>query len=175
MLSSKSVFAAGTFPLFLFLYSVFPLIPFSLSNPWHTTFYSIVFIHDITEGREETWKTKNANELWPVELLRNVVPTPRILAYGYDASAVTKMSDILSPQRLKRCAKDLLREFPLCQDTQGEDRTRDRPIVFVAHGFGGLIYEQVCLSRATSLQRHPRPTDLEDIPGSCTLTGAEGR
>lgn len=107
--------------------------------------------------------------------------TARILAFGYDASHVQKLDDLLSMNFLTKCARELLYLYPFYSSNQlepdlseeankrnapeqavsGERRTKkivqeamgqgritspvdtSRQTVFVCHGFGGLIYEQV--------------------------------
>lgn len=109
------------------------------------------------------------------------LPRCRIVAFGYDASGLEKLEDLIDPKRLINCAKALLHDYPLrappetsTSSVQGSqeikkgtaaasytsigaeqpaDETPDgngfpvdigRPALFVAHGFGGLIYEQAC-------------------------------
>jgi hypothetical protein len=121
-----------------------------------TSTYSIVFIHDLTENRDEAWKSKSSNDPWPKKLLPGKVAKARIFAFGYDPHQMTKLDDMLNPENLERCAKNLLAHYPLRrsstppsstpqEDTEKQSGVVDieRPAVFVAHGFGGLVYEQV--------------------------------
>ncbi len=106
---------------------------------------SIVFIHDLTENLAETWtKQGSKSKPWPTKLLPCQEPGARIILYGYDASIVKSLDSILDPDWLKKQATDFLQEFPLRRDCQaGNNKASGRPIVVFAHGFGGLIYEQV--------------------------------
>ena len=66
---------------------------------------------------------------------------------------MTHLGDVLDQEKLESCAKKLLANYPLrrsstpASSTPQEDAEKqsdiERPAVFVAHGFGGLVYEQV--------------------------------
>ncbi|KAF9765219.1 hypothetical protein IL306_002544 [Fusarium sp. DS 682] len=147
-----------------------------LSNPAGAVI-DFVFIHEITESRDEAWKSiLDPTDPWPKSLLRERFPRARIAIFGYDAAGIKALGDFLDPERLKRCAGKLLSKYPLCQAPasftsssqrqairQAEQRVTpleteestdeaatgdglavdiDHPVVFVAHGFGGVIYEQ---------------------------------
>ncbi|SPO01801.1 uncharacterized protein DNG_04474 [Cephalotrichum gorgonifer] len=45
----------------------------------------IVFVHGLTGDRDRTWTDQNATEPWPKLLLPSVIPTTRVLTFGYDA------------------------------------------------------------------------------------------
>jgi hypothetical protein len=90
-----------------------------------------VFIHDLTASHD-AWRIDE----WPLPY-----DSVRILAYGYDTSQVEGLGDMFDEGYLKRCATKLLVEFPLSSYCRGEDI--QRPVIFIAHGFGGLVYEQV--------------------------------
>lgn len=49
---------------------------------------SIVFIHGLTGDREATWTARDATEPWPKTLLPSILPTARVLTFGYDACVV---------------------------------------------------------------------------------------
>jgi len=65
-----------------------------------------------------------------------------MIAYGYDASGFDTMAKILDRDILEQKAKDLIKEFPL-RVYSDYGKTLDPPVVFFAHGYGGLIYEKV--------------------------------
>lgn len=139
----------------------------------YTCTCSIVFIHDLTEDRDEAWKLTSWSDPWPKQLLPGTVAKARIVAFGYDAGKMVGLRDMLDPENLKTCAKELLNDYPLrlspaspSHTLQGDTQEKqpgsthtpvdiERPAVFVAHGFGGLVYEQVGSAR----QRSALPTD----------------
>lgn len=120
----------------------------------------IVFIHDLPNNRDETWKSTNTNGPWPEQLLPYYVAKARIVTFGYDAGRVKKLGDMFDSNYLDQCAAELLKDYPLrlpskssfgalpenIQENQpgGIDIPVhiERPAVFIAHGFGGLVYEQ---------------------------------
>ncbi|KAF5532793.1 sesB-related regulatory [Fusarium mexicanum] len=118
----------------------------------------IVCINEITETRDDAWKSA-------CSLLTKEVPFVRITVFGYDGEKVHSLGELLDVERLKNSAEKLLDHYPLhlklTADTVSSqkqhehqstashhaverDFTRDinRPVIFIAHGFGGLIYEQ---------------------------------
>ena len=129
-----------------------------------------MFIHDLTEGRDKTWEEKDSNEqLWP-RLLSPAVPTARIRVYGYDASWVKDLGSILDLKELKQHAETLLQHLAHPNEDRNA-RTHVRPIVIVAHGFGGLMYEQVCPGAPSNSTW----VNLENISGCCTVSPAGRR
>lgn len=95
-----------------------------------------MFIHDDTPNPNKTWRSRELNEEWPIALSR-AFPSARVLIYQYERSWVRNLSDIVSPDHLHKITGQLL-EF-----LENEDDNSTLPIVFFAHGLGGLLYEQV--------------------------------
>ncbi|KAI0110785.1 hypothetical protein GGR51DRAFT_557786 [Nemania sp. FL0031] len=101
----------------------------------------MIFIHDLTDNRQQTWAINDI--MWPKDLLPVELPSIRVLTFGYDGR-VTHLSEILSAWKVRKHAQSLLEaiadlrgsemEKPSCAET--------RPIIFCAHGLGGLICEQ---------------------------------
>lgn len=103
--------------------------------------YSVIFIHDIGDNAQETWKIQAADEKpaadkkpWPV-LMAEMCTEARIFLYGYDTSWATDLASLVDPLYLTEKAELLLK------DLGGLDGLREKPLVFFAHGFGGLMYE----------------------------------
>ncbi|KAJ4345272.1 uncharacterized protein N0V89_011402 [Didymosphaeria variabile] len=135
----------------------------------------IVFIHDLTENRDEAWRLTESNDPWPKQLLPGQVKA-RIVAFGYDAGKMAKLGDMLDSEKLEQHAKELLKDYPFrlsstspsdalhgdTQETQpGLIQTPvgiERSVIFVAHGFGGLVYEQYLSAEWAVLP------DFEPIP-----------
>ncbi|RMJ25211.1 hypothetical protein PHISP_03917 [Aspergillus sp. HF37] len=109
----------------------------------------IVFVHGLTGDREATWTARDATEPWPKILLPPLVPTARVLTFGYDAY-VADWRGIVSQNLLANHAWNLLASLSSYRDNDG---TNERPIIFVCHSLGGLVCEDALL---TSRQR-PEP------------------
>ncbi|ODM15240.1 hypothetical protein SI65_09181 [Aspergillus cristatus] len=109
----------------------------SLYEPPDTT-VDIVFVHGTTAGRDTTWTNQDASEPWPKTLLPSKFPTARILAFGYDAYVDDKQKAVLQGIIHDHSWK-LLEELSLFRQN---DRTDEKPIIFVCHGLGGLICKQ---------------------------------
>lgn len=69
--------------------------------------YSVVFIHGLTGHRDTTWTASDATDPWPQTLLPSVLPTARILTYGYDAY-VAQWKGSVSQTRIGEHAWDLV-------------------------------------------------------------------
>lgn len=66
-------------------------------------------------------------------MLPNKIPTARILAFNYDS---TWLSD--APRtRVELCGEELIQSLHRLRQES------DRPIVFIAHSYGGLVVQDV--------------------------------
>ena len=100
---------------------------------------SIIFVHGLTGNRETTWTDKASGVFWPAHLLKNDVPKTRILTFGYDADVVHFWA-MASQNRIRNHATNLVNA--LAQLRERTD-TEERPILFVTHSLGGLVFEDV--------------------------------
>jgi pimeloyl-ACP methyl ester carboxylesterase len=87
---------------------------------------------------------KLVNWLKDADMLQSKIPNARILAFNYDS---TWLSD--APRtRVELCGEDLI------QSLHGLRQESDRPIIFIAHSFGGLVVQDVsCHAPIYSLYR----------------------
>jgi hypothetical protein len=96
---------------------------------------SIIAVHDLFEGADETWTDPTSKILW----LRDLFPwrrhNVRMLLYEYDAKGLISPAS-RSGDRISSLAATFVGE--LCADRQN-DNGEKRPIIFVCHGFGGLL------------------------------------
>lgn len=90
---------------------------------------SVVFVPDITQETEVTWRI---DDLY--QSTTSTMTNFRFFAFEYDASEVVNLHNILSFDRLAQHAENLLKEI--------KSQNLGTPI-FVAHGYGGLICERV--------------------------------
>jgi pimeloyl-ACP methyl ester carboxylesterase len=119
---------------------------------------SIVFVHGLTGDREATWTARGATEPWPKTLLPTMLPTARVLTFGYDAY-VADWRGVVSQSLIANHAWNLLTSLSSYREndaTVGQPTILDismywhtqneRPIVFVCHSLGGLVCEDVWYS-----------------------------
>lgn len=67
-------------------------------------------------------------------MLRSEIPTARIMTFDYDSTWTSNAPQLL----LESLGEDLIRSL---HDVRHDQQ---RPVVFVAHGFGGLVVQDVC-------------------------------
>lgn len=120
----------------------------------------------MTSGRDAAWSGESSEhegseerpglQGWH-ELLTESIPHARVLSFGYDASSMTELSHLLDPGPIEQHAEELLASLRMAfQDqskpanesiTAGSDagnvnKESRVPLIVVAHGYGGLIYER---------------------------------
>ena len=106
---------------------------------------SIVAVHSILENGLETWTDPNSNTLWLRDLFPHRRYNVRVLAYYYDAEVFSSPGEG-SADRILPYANSLVAE--LCADRQLVDALK-RPIIFVCHGFGGLLVKRALAFSST--------------------------
>ncbi|KAJ5996037.1 hypothetical protein N7499_007647 [Penicillium canescens] len=108
-----------------------------LSDPSNSSL-DIVFVHGLTGNRETTWTHKKGT-CWPQDLLVGDFPAARIMTFGYDVD-VAGLSTISSSNRLYDHGQSLA--YALVSQ---RENFPTRPILFIAHGFGGLVCQQALI------------------------------
>lgn len=121
--------------------------------------FSIVFIQDVSTKPDTSW---------PEEVLGSMMwakdkSKVEILSFRYDMSPMEDLSSLLDPDRLRSHAENFLAQLSQrlgdCDaacvavgqdniDKKDIRRLSRRPIMILAHGYGGLIYEKVYLTVA---------------------------
>ncbi|TVY39476.1 Vegetative incompatibility protein HET-E-1 [Lachnellula subtilissima] len=108
----------------------------------------IVLVHGLMGNRETTW-THTSGFFWPEELSIDVV-TARIMTFGYDAD-VFKLWGTAGSNNLRNHGKNLAYAV-----SDRRRKSRDRPIIFIAHSLGGLVCEQailICVEGEKNLEK----------------------
>lgn len=111
---------------------------------------SIIFVHGFTGHPKDTWslaaeKVKKHRPdvkhdvYWPKDELPKVIPTARILTFGYDTQIRHVLQGQISKNTLKDHARELLAQL---KNNRGSDETILRPLVFVSHSLGGLVVRE---------------------------------
>jgi protein SERAC1 len=98
---------------------------------------SVILVHGLQGDPFETWEGLKSS--WPKDFLTKDVPTARILTFGY--------GNLLEPESatsIKGLGQLLLGSISLDRTQHGN---ATRPIIFVAHSFGGLIVKSVRRTR----------------------------
>ncbi|KAK3680817.1 Alpha/Beta hydrolase protein [Podospora appendiculata] len=110
----------------------------------------IVFIHGLTGNRDNTWTARDTTDPWPKTLLPLALATSRILTFGYDAY-VADWRGVVSQARIANHAWNLLTSLASYREN---DRTNERPIIFVCHSLGGLVCEDALVTARQRSERH---------------------
>ncbi|KAF8507765.1 hypothetical protein BU17DRAFT_57193, partial [Hysterangium stoloniferum] len=98
--------------------------------------HSIVAIHGLNGHREASFTADNG-VLWLRDLLPEAFPSARILTCGYDART-------RGPNRSQQTTSDMSVNFVAnLSGFRLSNRTNDRPLIFIAHSFGGIILKNV--------------------------------
>lgn len=90
---------------------------------------SIIFVHGFFAGRETAWRGSTGS--WLDNLLPGDLPQARIMVFGYDVNPMFKFNEaglILFYEALQR---------------RKAMRSETRPLIFVAHGLGGIVVKAV--------------------------------
>ncbi|KAK8142845.1 hypothetical protein G3M48_008093 [Beauveria asiatica] len=101
----------------------------------------IVAIHGIGASPDTTWTGRGptgeeVNWLTNSDMLPNAVPTARIMRFGYKSTWYGTDKDDAKRTHVFDVAEMLLKELEICRlDTT-------RPIIFIAHSYGGLVLMQ---------------------------------
>ncbi|KAK5655837.1 hypothetical protein OQA88_5376 [Cercophora sp. LCS_1] len=124
----------------------------------------IVFVHGLTGNRETTWTDKSTGVFWPAHLLKSDVPKTRIVTFGYDADLAHFWS-VASQNCVRNHAINLANAIAQLRE---RTETEDRPIIFVAHSLGGLVFEDAMLASRNSPEPHLQRV-YESTVGVCFL------
>lgn len=111
----------------------------------------ICFVHGLTGNRDSTWTAHGQSTPWPKTLLPPNLSKARILTYGYDAYIVRK--SVTSSNRLIDHATNLLNDLTT---DRACCNASSRPLIFIAHSLGGLVYKEAALLSRNNPDAHLR-------------------
>ncbi|KAK4141312.1 uncharacterized protein C8A04DRAFT_39157 [Dichotomopilus funicola] len=99
----------------------------------------ILFIHGLGGSSLRTWcRDGDLHKLWPKLWLPQLIPTARILSFGYKTHFSSKTDT--SSLSIKNFAGDLLHQMKHGETTT--ERLGQVPIIIVAHSMGGLVFKK---------------------------------
>ena len=96
-------------------------------------------IHGLGGDAFGTWTDGNG-QLWLRDSLPSLIPQARVHTYGYDSVVAFSKSSA----EVDDFARDLLNRIKGVRISVEE---KSRPIFFICHSLGGLVFKQVCSSR----------------------------
>ncbi|KAF8529530.1 hypothetical protein BU17DRAFT_36370, partial [Hysterangium stoloniferum] len=96
----------------------------------------IVAIHGLDGHREDSFTADNG-VLWLRDLLPETLFSARILTYGYDART---HGENRAQQTMYDVSVDFVAKLSAFRINT---KTNDRPLIFIAHSFGGIILKNV--------------------------------
>ena len=123
---------------------------------WHNcpdATIDICFIHGLAGNRESTWTAQGDALPWPQTLLPPRLGKARILSFGYDAYVGWR--SFAPGNGPLGYVVDLLND--LCQN-RIDAGALSRPLVFVAHGLGGLLCKKAILVSRSNVDQQ-----LQDV------------
>lgn len=114
---------------------------------------SIICIHDLGGHRERTWETTKESSteqsvLWPRDLLPRCIPHARVMTFGYDSEVPSVR--YLMQRIMYSKSKIMLSHLKEARNTK---EATHRPIIFLAHGLGGLIVKSALIHADREEQR----------------------
>ncbi|KAL8889203.1 MAG: hypothetical protein Q9192_006055 [Flavoplaca navasiana] len=117
----------------------------------HDPVVDICFVHGIRGGNISTWCLKDKKVCWPRNLLPHDIADARILSFGYDASVLQFWSKV-SQNTMAQHASNLSARLAGNRSKSDEQR----PIIFVTHSLGGLVYAQALIYAYKSAEKSDR-------------------
>ncbi|KAK1962446.1 hypothetical protein LY78DRAFT_249507 [Colletotrichum sublineola] len=131
-------------------------VPFGLIPLWPSpeieeianipTDADLIAIHGLGGHAIKTWTCGDA--LWLRDFLPSDLPNVRILTFGFDGSLVFTASE----SNISNIATQLL--FGIKQLRRSKAESSERKLLFVCHGFGGIIFKQAMVMASESDSRY---------------------
>lgn len=125
-------------------------VPFGLKTvvglPETENGVDIIAIHGLNGHRDETWTDKSTGLNWLADptCLSKDIPGVRVLSFGYNSASYFSRGDA----NIQDFASELLAAIKANRKSITE---KQRPIVFLCHSLGGLVFKQVRITRRGTL------------------------
>ena len=113
-------------------------------------FASIVAVHGLDENLAEAWTDPNTNILWLRDLLPEALNAARVLAFGYNADSKSFYGH-RSADRIQQHAHTLVADL---QADRALEDCRQRPIIFICHGLGGILVKKALAYSSTKTSQN---------------------
>ena len=107
--------------------------------------FSIVAVHGLSETSTTAWTDPRTNVLWLRDLLPQDLHLVRVLSFGYRATASSFFAAGGS-EILEGIAETLVQNL---ESHRALDGGKERPIIFVCHGLGGVIVKKALIYSST--------------------------
>ncbi|KAK1833525.1 hypothetical protein QBC39DRAFT_302939 [Podospora conica] len=111
----------------------------------HGVLVDVVAVHDIHGDSIDSWTDPQTGANWLRDFLPEHIRVARVLTYGYDSTASALFAND-APDTIRGMAESLVQE--LRANRQFSQALR-RPIVFICHGFGGVLVKKSLLYSST--------------------------
>lgn len=103
--------------------------------------HSVVALHGLFEDAQTTWTDSKTGILWLRDLFPSTKLRARVLLYQYDAGSLVSNS-AASGDRILPYASTFLAQLEADRSLRN---AAERPIVFVCHGFGGILLKRALI------------------------------
>lgn len=106
---------------------------------------SVVAIHGLYEGQLDMWTDPQTGLLWLRDLFPHDELKARVLAYGYGTDTLLNPGG--TADGILPCATNLIAELCAFRELSN---TSKRPIIFICHGFGGILLKRALVFSSAS-------------------------
>ncbi|KFY10202.1 hypothetical protein V491_07769 [Pseudogymnoascus sp. VKM F-3775] len=110
----------------------------------------IVAVHGLDEAKLDTWTDPRTNILWLRDLFPYKQLNVRVLAYGYEAENLSSSRDNTADRTLPYATTLIA---ALCAERELSNAS-ERPIIFICHGFGGILVKRALAFSSRSRSKH---------------------
>ncbi|KAL3485464.1 hypothetical protein BJX62DRAFT_242897 [Aspergillus germanicus] len=110
-----------------------------VQDPGPAAAVDIVLVHGLEGDSESTWTYESTNLFWPRDLLPKDLPEARILVFSYPASLAYFFPETGDHDPTTTPGRHTVELRNALTRLQESTISKGRPVIFIAHGLGGLI------------------------------------
>jgi protein SERAC1 len=96
----------------------------------------IVAVHGLNGHWKSTWTDERTDTNWLRDGIPGHIPTARVMSFFFDSTQFTK-STTDGPDFADQLLDDV-------SSQRISETEQDRPIIFICHSLGGILFKQVC-------------------------------